>query len=310
MRGSVFYQTSQLVKVVFRQGAKKEDRINQEHEHYNCIASYNTMETYRRIWNNFFTYLREQFKLKNCELINKEHIKCYFEYKIEYSSSELYAQKISSALGKLEFALNKYSKEKYTDNKREAIIYEFKIRQNILNDARKYDLIADNYHNRTYIDAELIIDNMIDEKHQIAAAIQNHGGARLEGVNLIKREQLKGTKIDELTKNKVGILNTREKGGKQGDVYISIDIYYKLKDFFEQNNVFKIIYQDYLNDIKQACIKSNEVYEGTHGFRYSFAQRRVRQYQHLLKCSYYEAIQKTSWEMKHFRANIVEHYLS
>ena len=34
MRGSVYYQSSQLVKQIFQEGAKKEDKINPNHEHY------------------------------------------------------------------------------------------------------------------------------------------------------------------------------------------------------------------------------------------------------------------------------------
>ena len=43
MRGSVYYQSAELSKVVFKEGAKKEDRINSNHEHYNCVASFNTI---------------------------------------------------------------------------------------------------------------------------------------------------------------------------------------------------------------------------------------------------------------------------
>lgn len=34
MRGSVYYQSSQLVKQIFESGAKKENRINPNHEHW------------------------------------------------------------------------------------------------------------------------------------------------------------------------------------------------------------------------------------------------------------------------------------
>ena len=59
MRGSVYYQSSQLVKQIFQEGAKKEDKINPNHEYYQMVSSYKTMESYRRVWNNFFNYLLE-----------------------------------------------------------------------------------------------------------------------------------------------------------------------------------------------------------------------------------------------------------
>ena len=310
MRGSVYYQTSLLTKIVFVEGAKKENRININHEHYNCISSFKTMETYRSVWNNLFNYLKEHFKIKNCELITDEHIKSYFEYKIEYYSSKQYAEKISCAIGKLEFALNQYSKLKYTHTNKNIIQYDFKIRQTILDNARDLNLVANNYHNRTYSNPTLLIKNLNDENHKIAATIQLSGGARVEAVTLIKEEQLKGRKIDKVTKKYVGVIETIEKGGKTGDVLIDIDIYKKLENHFIKNLKFKINYQKYLNDLKEASEKTNQKYNSSHGLRWSFAQNRVRGYQQEAGYSYYEAIQHVSWEMKHFRASITEHYLS
>ena len=216
MRGSVYYQSAVLTKVIFFEGLKKENRTNPNHAQYQCISSFKTMESYRSVWNNFFNYLKEHFKVKNFELITSEHIKSYIEYKIEYYPSKQYLEKITSALGKLEIALNKYSKEKY-DN---PITYDFRIRQELLTNAKDLKLVANNYHNRVYINSILIIENLKNENHQIAAAIQLEGGARSEGVTLIKEEQLKGFKIDNISKKTVGVIETKEKGGKVGDVLV------------------------------------------------------------------------------------------
>ena len=110
MRGSVYYQSSQLVKQIFVEGAKKEDKINLNHEHYQVVSSYKSMETYRNIWNNFFNYLLEHWKIKDFEKIESEHIAAYMDYKIEYYPSKQYLEKISAALGKLEIALKLFSK--------------------------------------------------------------------------------------------------------------------------------------------------------------------------------------------------------
>lgn len=270
------------------------------------------METYRNVWNNFFNYLKEHFKLKNCELITDEHVKAYFEYKIEYYPSKQYAEKISAALGKLEFALEKYAINKYinSNNDKDLLTYNFQLRQNILDNARKYDLVANNYVNRTYSNANALISNLENSLHQIAASIQLQGGARVEAVTLIKQDQLKGTKMDEVTNEEVGIVETKEKGGKVGDVFIDLDTYKKLEDHLNENSKFKINYQKYLEDLKQAAELTNQKYHSSHGLRWTFAQNRVRAYQQKAGCGYYEAIQEVSWEMKHFRASITEHYLS
>ena len=110
MRGSVYYQSSQLVKQIFQEGAKKEDKINPNHEYYQMVSSFKTMESYRRVWNNFFNYLLEHWKIRNFEKISSEHVQGYMDYKIEYYPSKQYLEKISAAIGKLEIALKTFQK--------------------------------------------------------------------------------------------------------------------------------------------------------------------------------------------------------
>jgi len=249
MRGSVYYQTSILTKYIFFEGAKKTQKIDPDSEHYQKVSSYKTMESYRNIWNNFFNYLKEHWCLKNCELIKDYHVESYMEYKLEYYPSVQYLQKISAAIGKLEIALKYFTKEIYGTSK----MYDFSIRQDILNESRDLRLVANNYHNRTYKNPELLIFNIVDEEHQLAATIQLEGGARIEGIALIKKEQLRGYITDEITNIKKGIIFTKEKGGKEGNVLVSITIYQKLQSHISKFNSFKIKRQKYYEDIKKAC---------------------------------------------------------
>ena len=108
----------------------------------------------------------------------------------------------------------------------------------------------------------------------------------------------------------MGVIETKEKGGKVGDVFISIKTYETLQNFFLQNDTsyFKISYQEYIDDIKTTCQKLNIPHHGSHGFRWTFAQNRVREYQNH-GYTYEQALQGVSWEMKHYRASITEHYL-
>jgi integrase len=310
MRGSVYYQATQLVKVIFVEGAKKKDTIDPKHPHYQCVASYNTMQTYRKVWENFFNYLKEHWNLKNCEYIFDFHVEAYIEYKIEYYPSKQYLEKITSALGKLEIALNKYSKIKSKELSRPILQYDFKIRQNILNKARELKLVAKNYVNRVYQNSLTIIKNLTLLEHKIAASIQLHGGARSEGVTYIHIKQLKGIQIDKITNITMGVIETKEKGGKVGDVFISTQLYRKLETYFCDNktDIFKISYAKYANDIRQTCLDLKVEPKGSHGFRWTYAQNRVRTYQKH-GYTYEQALQGVSWEMKHFRASITEHYL-
>ena len=304
MRGSVYYQSSQLVKQIFQEGLKKEDKINPNHEYYKMVSSYKTMESYRRVWNNFFNYLKEYWKIKDFEKIEAQHIEAYMDYKIEYYPSKQYLEKISAALGKLEVALKNFAKNIHKIEKD----YDFSIRQAILDQARDLKFVANNYHNRAYNNPELLISNLKNSMHQLAAKIQLEGGARIEGVALIKPEQLLGIKIDKVTQVEKGIIYTKEKGGKQGEVLVSLETYAELENHLSLNLKFKINRQDYYNDIKQAAIISKEVSEGSHGLRWNFAKRRMFEYGKA-GYSYSDSLQQVSYEMKHNRASITEHYL-
>ena len=305
MRGSVYYQSSQLVKQIFVEGAKKEDKINLNHEHYQVVSSYKSMETYRNIWNNFFNYLLEHWKIKDFEKIESEHIAAYMDYKIEYYPAKQYLEKISAALGKLEIALKLFSKNVSKLEKD----YDFSIRQKMLDNARDLKQVANNYHNRAYSNPNLLISNLKDSMHKVAATMQLEGGARLEGVALIKAEQLLGTKVDSITNKEVGIVLTKEKGGKKGEVLVSLDTYTDLESYILEYNKFKINRQKYYNDIKQAAIASNETPEASHGLRWNFAKRRMFEYGKA-GYSYEDCLQQVSYEMKHNRASITQHYLA
>lgn len=304
MRGSVYFQTSQLTKTIFEVGAKKTDRVDPSHPHFQKVASYKTMESYRNIWNNLFNYLKEHFKINDIEKIESHHILAYMDYKIEYYPSKQYLEKISAALGKLEVALNLFSRQ-YKDNPK---TYDFSIRQTMLDEAIDLEFVANNYHDRAYSNPTLLIENLSNPKHQLVAAIQYEGGARIEGVALIKREQLKGMKIDIITNSEKYIIWTKEKGGKEGEILINPDTHETLKKYFFKKSIFKIDRQAYMKDIRDTCKKLGIDAEGTHGLRWNFAKRRMFEYAKA-GYSYEDSLQQVSYEMKHNRASITMHYL-
>lgn len=304
MRGSVYYQTSLLTKAIFQEGAKKYQRTNPEHPYFQCISSYQTMRTYRSVWDNLGNYLKEHWKLKDFEKITQEHVHAYISYKIEYYPSKQYLEKIISAIGKLEWALRYFCRDTYGEDR----VYDFDIRKELLYYAKVQKLVADGYHNRVYDDPISIIMKLKEKKHEIAAQIQLYGGARSEGVTLIKEEQLRGYRDDKITRAINGVIMTKEKGGKEGDVLVPIEVYHLLEEYFRESHIFRISYQAYSSDIRQACLSLGITPHGSHGFRWTFAQNRVRTYQEA-GYSYEQALQGVSWEMKHFRANITEHYL-
>jgi len=304
MRGSVYYQSAQLAKQIFEPGAKKIDRVNFYHPNYQKVASYKTMESYRAVWNNFFNYLQEHWHLKDFEKIEACHVQAYMDYKIEYYPSKQYLQKISAAFGKLEIALTHFANNIHGEIRE----YNFSIRQNLLDEARDLNYVANNYHNRAYDNPIYLIQNLQNPLNQLAATIQYEGGARIEGVAVIKFEQLLGTKLDSITNTQKGVITTREKGGKEGEVLVSIETYDTLQRYLSQNPLFKINRQAYYEDIKKSALLSNESPEASHGLRWNFAKRRMLEYAKA-GYSFPDSLKGVSHEMKHNRAKITYHYL-
>lgn len=304
MRGSIYYQTAELTKVIFIEGAKKEDRVDPAHPNFECLASFKTMETYRGVWNNFGHYLKEHWRIKDFEQIDSEHVQSYMAYKIEYYPTKQYLEKISAALGKLEVALTNYTAYKYGEPRD----YDFNIRQQTLDNARALKQVANGYHNRVYKNPYVLIESMKNPLHSTGASMQLQGGARAEGICLIKAEQLHGYRNDHITGKEVWVIETKEKGGKVGDIYIDIKTYQQIEAIIKKDGKFKINYKAYTEEIRNVCKRIGITCESSHGFRWTYAQRRVREYQRA-GYSYEEALQGVSWEMKHFRSSVTEHYL-
>ena len=53
----------------------------------------------------------------------------------------------------------------------------------------------------------------------------------MEQVLRIQKEQLKGIQRDAITNKEVGVITTKEKGGKVGDVYLEVSTYTLLEDY-------------------------------------------------------------------------------
>ena len=251
-----------------------------------------------------FNYLQEHWKIKNFELIEAYHVSSYMDYKIEYYPSKKYLAKISAAIGKLELALTKFAKNIHNKN----TTYDFSIRQTILKEARDLNFVADNYHNRAYNNPQQLISTLKEPIHKLSASIQYEGGARIEGIALIKEEQLRGIIFDKITNTNKGSIWTKEKGGKEGLVLMNIDTYKQLELYIQNHGKFRIDKQKYWSDLKQAAIDCKEIPEASHGLRWNFAKRRMFEYAKN-SYSYDDCLQHASWEMKHNRPNITKHYL-
>jgi len=305
MRGSIYYQSAQLAKAVFQAGAKKDERMNPEHDYFEKVSSYRTMEAYRDIWNNIFKYVKGTFNISDMNEIYPQHIEAYMEWKIQCGVSKQYLEQISSAIGKLAIArqhLNKQSGEKPLS------LANLSIRQEVLDLAREYDRVKDGYHDRAYKDPEAIIKKLPYD-FALASSIALESGARLEAVTLIKDPQIIGPRVADFGKKHIMAIETKEKGGKVGEVYCTLETGKKLKKYMVKHREFKVDRDKLLGAIRKACKELGVESEGMHGFRWTFAKRRYLEYQ---RAGYTteQTLQAVSSEMKHNRASITKHYLN
>lgn len=297
MRGSVYFQTAQLTKVIFKEGSLKVNRSNSKHADFQCVASYSTMEAYRQIWNNFGNYLREVWEIKNFERVERKQAEDYLQMKIQNGCSKQYIEKISAALSKLGIALEKFNMQ-YSKKKR---IFDLKkVHRNMPQ--------GNNCSDRAYLEPQKVINNIANDMFKLAATIQFEGGARFKGVRRINISQLQGKKIDDITGALCGTIETKEKGGRVGDILVKIDTYNALRILLIRDKVFKIDYCKYAKAIRNACTSLSIECNSSHAFRWCFAQRRLIEYQNS-GYSYDDSLAKVSFEMKHNRKEITEHYI-
>ena len=338
MRGSTKWQVIQLVRIIFQEGLSKKERSNEKSFYYKMVTQHTTMETYKLIWIEFAKYTKENSHVQDIEDLNNQHIKEYLLHKISNKCARQTLEKLSAALGKLETALIKYSQ--LSGGNRQ---YNFNNRTKILNYAREFELVYDGYHGRAYDSPEKIISLIDNTRYKLCAKIQYEGGARIGGLEYLKKEvciayqklEINGLvdalKIDRITsknaylktmqglsvdpvligngvEKKVGKIMTVEKGGRPGIVYVSPRVYEELELFFTTNEILIVNRFDYMKKIQKVCRKLGVRVEGSHGFRWSHVQNRQEELL-LSGFSEDEALLLNSVEHKHWRSEITTHYL-
>ena len=341
MRGKIEYQTGELVKVLFHPGLSKSLQ-KQTGE----IANARTLQTYREIWNQLGNDAQKHYGLKNLQRLTPEHITHFMMQKVFKGVSEQYLETISSAIGKLECALRMlhqvFSEKTETYALKTDYVYDFSIRQSILNDARKYKHVIetsdDPNFTRTYENPKALIDAIEDPALKLAATIQYESGSRLEGVVRIDEfmkvkthklkdntlsdiieyhrindtysnvPQLQGYEYDVYEGIQKGRIFDVEKGGKPGILLVKVETYQELKSYLIQHLKFIIDKNKYRLALKKAAEITNQKYNATHGLRWNYAQERFFKIQVIGGLTYQQALQDVSWAMKHERAIITEHY--
>lgn len=320
MHGQAFKQVCRLIKVSgikeakgsSKHEARKEFRVKFKEENGRNpnskeiaknigIFSQKTLVNYRSVWSQFANHLRER-GVKDLEKASARQVQKFLVSKIEQGVSHKYYKDCCSAMRKFETALNIYAEKEQTGK-----AYDFEKR--IENTKELADATLEKEISaRAYQDAQVVVDAIKNDAHQVAASVMFEGGGRIHEVSLVDNDRLGGIKGD------VGVIhlqNADAKGGKERDLNVTKETYKRIESYVREHGKFHIPKserQELRNSIKEAAERVGQKYTGAHGLRHNFAQNRVAELQAEGK-SYGDALAQTSRELGHERPSITLHYL-
>ena len=157
-----------------------------------------------------------------------------------------------------------------------------------------------------------LIASIEDVRCRIAAAVQNEGGARIREAGLIRAGQLRGTGVDDITRRAIGRIflpSVAAKGGRTRMINVSLSTYSDLSGIIAREGELRIDHDGYRRILAKGAQATSQRYTGSHGLRYSFAQRR------LAEClasgmGQVAAMLRVAQEMGHCRPGITLTYVS
>ena len=271
------------------------------------INSYGTADTYKKTWEKLADFAQEK-NVKDVEMISGKIVKCFMQDQIKRSTSINHVRKVSSAVLKMSYALQRYADENKTGR---TYNWEGKV-SNIRNVAKaqvNHKKMNKGIEGRGFSDPIEVVNNIRNDRQDLVlvAKIQHEGGVRISEATHIKSEQLMGIGKDPFGGREVGVVNIRGKGGKRREIYISKNTYSELEKC-TKDGVFKVAKTTYTSAVRDAALVAGQRYTGTHDFRHSWVQNR---YNSILEMGYGtgQALSATSEDIGHVRPDITELYL-
>lgn len=289
------------------------------------IHSFGTSNRYVSVWKELAKFAKEEKGVRDLADISNRTVKEFLHHKMKedcnvYSSYRT----VVSAVNKMNAALNRIEGvEKnwtnVTDKMREFGRHKLPTEKDIEKDLKDKGLAI----GRGFIDAKEVVNNFDSTKPDLAftAQVQYETGCRISEIAVIKENQLRGIGVDPYTAQEKGVVNVVGKGGKEREVYLDPQTYRKLEEKIENSDkkvidketkeeikVIKVARTTYTNEVRDAAARAGQPYTGTHDFRHSWVQDRIKE---LVTEGYSksEARVATSDEIGHVREYITETYL-
>lgn len=278
------------------------------------LRSFGSWCCYRDKVHRFAGYMRSKGRLSIldtatvCEDMT-EYLQQVLASYVEKKRSRQTMETLLAALGKFEYALNQYVQQHRLDVpllETQAMRHDFYVLSRKL--LRKSSRL---FANRAYPDPIRLIRWIRDPSFQLMASMQYEGGLRSEGVgapsnrgtkNPLTSEGLLGIGSDPVTGALIGIVLSKEKGGKKTEHFVSIETYQRLERYITIHGKLEGDYPAYVAAINRAAGETGQYAtgRGSHGLKHSFAQERY------FECvahgmTHEQALQQTSLETSHFR---------
>jgi integrase len=280
------------------------------------IHSYGTSNTYLPYWKQLAKFAEEKKGITDIREISNRTVKEYLHHKMHGTIKTFSSfSKVIAAVNKMGSTLNKMSEKeglnksyewsKVTDKMRDLGRDKLPTIKEIESDLREKGLSI----GRGFIDSQAVVNHINPDKNDfvLAGQMQAETGCRIHEIAVVKQDQLRGLGLDPYTNKEVGVMQVEGKGGKIREVYLSRETYKKIESKVEEKD-FKINKSGYTREIKDAAARSGQAYTGTHDFRHSWVQERMKEVINL-GFSKSEAKRSTSEEIGHVRPYITETYL-
>ena len=272
--GSVKYQARPILAAVNGKGiSKKETR---EHSDItgennkpvsNLVHSTKSMKNLRNELNNLGNFAKKYHSVKDITLIDIDIIRNWIEHKgnIGYRTASNYLSNI---------------------NKIADFLSVDKADVKILRNDLKFKLSEPNYGSRAYKKLEEM--QLRDEKSQLVFELQREYGLRVTAASHINIDK----QFDNAT------FTYSEKGGMKNTRQFPMELIDRIKKL-SVNGRFDVPYNTYRLHLKTVIEADNQVFNGTHGIRHSWAQRELK----------YRSPSEVAKDMGHSREYIIRTYL-
>lgn len=255
------------------------------------VVSDSTQRKYVEIWREANQYFKEEYGIKSTAKIQPKHFRAFAYDAIDRGITLNSYNTYMAAMGKYGVVLNSANK---TPKNFQAAIKETR-------PVAKEEL-PQKEQSRAYENPEHLHRNLSPD-HKLIAQLQTEIGARVSEVLDVKYGR---NLIVDGDKTFVKLTNT--KGGRIRTQEVKGDLAQRLRDRITPQTPLKSDYKSYVKELRKSSRIEDIPYNGTHGFRWNYAQRRAEEL-HDKGVSPEEMLQTIALELGHSRASISLHYL-